>query len=507
MTRSSPAADRQSPASATAAASSALPASAPLGFKTKSMFGIGSLGEALGLFSVTSYALIYYNQVLGLRADLVGIALFASLLLDGPCDLFMGFVSDRWRSRLGRRHPFMYVAPIPIALSLFALFNPPAGLGAAGLFTWLLVSVIALRQFMNVFHTPHSALGGELSRDYHERSKVMAWASFSTAVGASLQAWIALTFFFVATPAFPFGVLNPAPYPYYSATIASLVLLTLYMSAWYTRDRIPFLPVPPADQPPFSIRAFYRDVAKAFSNRNYTMLIIGYFCLTMTNGLRQGLSLYVGTYFWKLQSSELRWLFLASTIGSLVAFVVTARLHKRFDKKATIVAASVVQALLPAVPSSLGLLGIIGPDTPGLLALLVVCSSIGWVGYGVLTIGVLSAMADVADENELRYGIRQEGVMYAMRNMFGKIDQAIGALLSGLIITWLAFPIGAKVGEVPRTALVGVTLSESVLAAIPGLCAIIPYLFYSINRASNARTKAAIVARQAAAGRAAAPPM
>lgn len=495
------------PASDPAASFPAVKPPAPLGLKTKSMFGIGSLGEALGLFSVTSYALIYYNQVLGLRADLVGLALSASLLLDGPCDLFMGFVSDRWRSRLGRRHPFMYAAPVPIALSLFALFNPPTGLSAAGLFAWLLASVIALRQFMNVFHTPHSALGGELSQDYHERSKVMAWASFSTAIGASLQAWIALTFFFVATPAFPFGVLNPAPYLSYSATIAALVLLTLYMSAWYTRDRIPFLPVPPADQPPFSLGAFIRDVGKAFSNRNYTMLITGYFCLTMTNGLRQGLSLYVGTYFWKLQSSELRWLFLASTIGSLVAFVATARLHRRFDKKATIVAASVVQALLPAVPSSLGLLGIIGPETPGLLPFLVVCSSIGWVGYGVLTIGVLSAMADVADENELRYGIRQEGVMYAMRNMFGKVDQAIGALLSGLIITWLAFPIGAKVGEVPRTALIGVTLSESVIAAIPGLCAIIPYLFYSISRASNTRTKAAIVARQAAAGRAAAPPM
>ena len=468
----------------------------PLTLRTKLAFGVGSFAEAIGLFSITSYAMLYYNQVLGLRADLAGLALSASLLLDGPCDLLMGSISDRTRSRLGRRHPYMYAAPLPIALALFAVFNPPHGLGGLSLFLWFLVSVVLLRQFMNIFHTPHSALGGELSQDYTERTKVMAYASFATSLGATAQAWIALSFFFKATPAYPQGLLNPAPYAGYALTMASLVFVCLYVSSWFTRDVIPRLPTPPADQARFSAREFLRDVGKAFANRNYSLLIFGYFCLTMTNGLRQGLQLYTGTFFWGLSSEQLRWIFLASAIGAIPAFLITAWLHRRFDKKRTIIAASIVQAISPAAPIWLGLAGVLGPHTPGLLPLLVGFSALGWVGYGVLTIGVLSAMADVADENELRYGVRQEGVMYAMRNLFGKVDQAVGAGLSGLILTLIAFPIHARFGHVPHEAVTKIALSDGVLATLPGLVAIVPYVFYSISFASNSRTKALLAERR-----------
>lgn len=468
-----------------------------LGFKTKIFYGIGNFAEAVALFSITSYALLFYNQIHGLPAHLAGLALSISLLLDGPSDLFMGYISDRTRSRFGRRHLYMYVAPLPIALLLYAVFNPPAGFGQGGLFIWLAGSVILLRQVMNIFHTPHSALGGELSTDYSERSTVQAYGSFSISLGATFQSWAALTFFFAATPDYPKGVLNPEPWPMYAATMASLVLVGLYASAWFTRDRIPYLPQPPAEQPRFSGREFMRNVAFAFSNRNYTMLIIGYFFLTMTTGIRSGISLYTNTFYWHLPSEELRWLALSSLFGALAAFVLTSRLHRRFDKKPTIIAASVLQAVAPAIPVVLSFAGLLSPSTPGLVWILVLFQAIGWFGYGVLTIGVLSAMADVADENELRYGLRQEGVMYAMRNMFGKVDQAIGAAVAGFILTWIAFPVKAKVGEVPYDTVVKIAFSDGIVASIPGLIAIVPYLFYRINRRSHEETKRALAARKA----------
>lgn len=470
-----------------------------LSFKTKFFFGLGSAAEAIGLFSVTSYAMLYYNQVLGLPAHLAGLALSASLLLDGPCDLLMGSLSDRTRSRFGRRHLYMYIAPIPIGLALIAVFNPPRGAGETLLFVWFTISVILLRQLMNLFHTPHSALGGELTTDYSERTKVMAYASFFTSAGATAQGFIALTFFFKATPDYPRGLLNPEPWMRYSLTMAALAVIMLYASSWYTRDRIPHLPRPPANLPRFSAAEFLRDVGKAFSNLNYSLLIAGYFLLTMTTGLRSGLQLYTNTYFWGLTSETLRWLIFASLLGAVVAFVVTARLQQRFDKKATIIVASVIQAIAPAIPTWLGLLGVLTPQTPNLPYILLAASTIGWIGYGVLTIGVLSCMADVADENDLRYGVRQEGVMYAMRNMFGKIDQAIGAALAGGILTLVAFPIKAVVGQVPLDVVRDVAWADGVLATIPGVLAVIPYLFYRINRAQYETTKAALAARGAKA--------
>ena len=83
---------------------------------TKFFFGIGSAAESIALFAVSSYAMLFYNQVLGLNAGLAGLAVAASLCLDGFADPVVGSLSDRTKSRFGRRHGYMYFAPIPIGL-------------------------------------------------------------------------------------------------------------------------------------------------------------------------------------------------------------------------------------------------------------------------------------------------------------------------------------------------------------------------------------------------------
>src|SRR4051794_9520727 len=112
-----------------------------LTLKTKLSFGIGSAAEAIALHTITAYAVLFYNQVLGLPALYAGLAVSVSLLLDGIIDPAAGSMSDRTRSRIGRRHPFMYAAALPIALAFFAVFNPPKGLDQTQLFMWFLVSV------------------------------------------------------------------------------------------------------------------------------------------------------------------------------------------------------------------------------------------------------------------------------------------------------------------------------------------------------------------------------
>jgi GPH family glycoside/pentoside/hexuronide:cation symporter len=468
----------------------------PLSMKTKLAFAVGTTGEAIAIFSVSSYAMLFYNQVLGLSAYLAGIAMSLSLILDGPCDLLMGSISDRTRSRFGRRHIYMYISPLPIALGLLAVFNPPRALPTTWLFVWFTASVVYLRQVMNIFHTPHFALGGELSRDYTERSKVMAYASFSQAVGAAAMGWVALSFFFRATPRYPSGLLNPGPWSAFSIAVAATVFVTLYASAWYTRDRIQLLPKAPDNLPKFGIMEFYRDVSKAFSNRNYVILIAGYFLLTMMVGLRTGISVYTNTFFWGLKSDQLRWIVFSVLLGYGLAFWITAYLHRRFDKKPTIVASAIVQAIAPSLPILLNLMGVLSARTPGLVLILVTAMTVGSVAGGVLTMSVTSAMADIVDENDLKYGLRQEGVMYAMRNLFGKVDQAVGAVLAGLVLTLIHFPTKAQVGHVAHGVVLNLALCDGLWAAIPGLLAVLPYLAFGITRRSYETTKSALAARE-----------
>ena len=106
--------------------------------------------------------------------------------------------------------------------------------------------------------------------------------------------------------------------------------------------------------------------------------------------------------------------------------------------------------------------------------------------------------AAIADENELKFGLRQEGVLYSTRALFAKVDQAIGAALAGFVLTFINFPVKAQIGEVPAQVIWDLALWDGVLAGIPGFIAVFFYARYKITRATYEETKAALAARRAA---------
>lgn len=98
----------------------------------------------------------YYNRVLGLPPLSIGSACLIALAVDAVTDPFLGHVSDNWRSRLGRRHPFMYAAIVPVAITCLFLWHPPADLQQIQLFLYLLVTAVSVRLFITLFEVPIS---------------------------------------------------------------------------------------------------------------------------------------------------------------------------------------------------------------------------------------------------------------------------------------------------------------------------------------------------------------
>ncbi len=151
--------------------------------RTRLSFGVGTAAEQICLYSVGLLSMLYYNQVLGLSATLAGLAPTIALVFDAISDPLMGSISDRFKAKKwGRRHPFMFFAPVPIALSFVAIFNPPDSLEGFGLFLWFMGFSVVLRTCMTIFHVPHLALGGELSSNYLERSKIMSYNNFTVTI-------------------------------------------------------------------------------------------------------------------------------------------------------------------------------------------------------------------------------------------------------------------------------------------------------------------------------------
>lgn len=471
----------------------------PLPLRTKLAFGAGSAAEVIAGYTVVTYAMLFYNQVLGVNPVWVGLALSASLVFDAITEPLVGAWSDRtFSKRFGRRHGWMLSAPIPIAVSFYAIFNPP-DLPPLGLAIWCGVSVGLLRQVMTFFHTPHLALGGELSPDYVERSKVMAYNTFFQWVGGAATAWVALTFFFPKTAQHHNGLLNPEPWPAFAATGAVAIVVILFASALFTMDRIPLLPKPAPDTPRFSLGEFFRDVRRALGNVSYVWLLAGYFFLSMMVGLREGLRLYMAGYYWHISSSDLRWFILGSFAGYALSFLLVARIHGRFDKKASMVVSALAYAVIPAVTPILGQLGILRPGMPMLLPILVAFAALSYLAVAFLTISITSALADIADENELKHGVRQEGVLYATRAFAGKLDQAVGSALAGFVVSFIAFPQKAKPGEVGEEVLFNLALWDGAISLVPGVLAAVCYGRYRITRDTYAATRAALMEQRALA--------
>lgn len=460
--------------------------------RTKIAWGVGSAAERIALTAVGAFAMFYYNQVLGVPATLAGLAITVSLVLDGLTDPLMGSISDRTRSRWGRRHPYMFVAPLPIALSMVAIFNPPPGIAEIWLFVWFAAFVTTLRLAMTVYHTPHLALGGELSKSYTERSAVMAYNTFFGFTADSVIKWVAFTFFFAATAEYERGLMNPRAYAPFAYTIAGVALSALLASAYFTRDQIPRLPRPPEDLPRFSPKEFVKDIGRAFRNVNYVYLLIAFFFLSCTLGMRDGLLLYVQTFFWDLHSAQIRWFVLGNICGFIFSFLTVARLHGRFDKRRTIVAAGVVMVLSPAILPLLRVLGVIPAGEPWILPALIAMTAVTQGAMTLLGITVMSALADIADENELKFGVRQEGVLYSTRTLFSKIDMAIGSMLVGVSLDLIQFPKSAKPGSVSTGTLDALALVDALVPILPGLVAVYFYSRYRIDRATFETTRRAL---------------
>lgn len=471
--------------------------SRPLAMRTKLAFGIGASAEAGIHIAFNTFSFLYYNNVLGLSGTLAGTAVTIALVFDAVSDPIVGSISDRWRSKLGRRHPFLYAAAIPLAAFFFCIFSPPASLEGIPLFLWLTTFTILLRTALTFYHVPHLALGAELTTDYRERTVVMSYNSIFGVVGGASVFFLAWTYF----GGLEGGTNNPDGYPIMAACVGILAGLVILASAQFTRDQIPRLTQPPADIPRFSLPTLIGEIRDCLRNRNYRMLLFGLFFLSATLGIRETIGSYMNLFYWELEPGQIRFFALASFPAFIVAFIATARLHARFDKREAIIGSIIGLALVAVGPITLRMLGFFPENhSPALFPSLCVAILLSYTCGAILNISVMSALADVADEHELATGRRQEGVFYAARTFFGKLTSSLGHLLAGIAIDVIGFTPGSTPGEVDPDVIFQLGLLDGPIAALPAIVSIFFYSLYRIDKVRHAETRAELASKVAAEG-------
>jgi GPH family glycoside/pentoside/hexuronide:cation symporter len=451
---------------------------------TSALYGLGGLASN-STIQLFGFLLLFYNQLVGLDARLVSLAISLSILVDALWDPIVGQLSDSTRSRLGRRHPYIYGAAIPAAVTFALLFMPPRGWGQGALFAWLLGFVVVGRMFDSLQEIPGSALMPELTRDYDRRTALQAWRYFFGVVfGGAISVFLGYGLFLKSTRAEPFGQLRFAGYAPYAATIAAIGAVAVIVSALATQRFASAMHQPPARRP--RLGETLREMGSALGNRNFLALAVSALIFGVSVGISSGLLSYFYTYFWELRSSVLLIIRLTALPAGVLGVLVAPLAARTLGKKRTCLIVFFLAVFSTTVPIGGRLIGIMPANgTSMLLAILIVdtmaTAALATIGFVV----VISMLADVVEANQVRTGQRNEGLLFAAESLLRKFSTSFATLLPGLLLAFVHFPSHARPGHVPQAVLTNLALIYLPIITGLTLCSTAAIAFYGIDRASH----------------------
>lgn len=422
--------------------------------RTKLALGFGAMGPAVVVGAFDFFLLIFYSQVIGLDARLVGLAILIALVFDAVSDPVVGYWSDNMRSRWGRRHPFMYASAIPITFSFYFLWNPPVDASQMTLFFYVLIMAVIIRTAVTFYQTPSSALIPDMTQDYNERTSFFSLRYFIA--WTSANALSVFMFFFLfprfATEANPDGRFNPDAYAIYGTIGSIMIFVSIVVSALGTHARIPYLNKPPPPRP-ITIKLIFGEVFETLSNRSFIALFVASLLGAVASGVASVLSLYFMTYFWGFTDVQMGMVFLGTFVAALIGFVLAPIVSRTIGKKRGAIIVGLCAFGGAPLPILLRLIDVLPPNGTPFIFWFVTITNVVDVGLIICFQILFSSMvADLVEESELKTGRRSEGVFTAAVTFVRKSVQGFGVMAATVVLTLAQFPSGADVEEVSPDA-------------------------------------------------------
>ena len=450
--------------------------------KFKINYSIGSVANGVKTDTFTFFLLFFYSNIIGLNPGLAGSAIFIALCIDAITDPLMGTISDRTNSSLGRRHPYMFISFIPMSLGYILLFAPRQGweMSQTDLFLWMTVFTVLTRLGMTLFDIPHRAFGGEVTKDYQERTILMSWREAFGWIAGLSNAFLGYGIFFASTPDYPQGQLNPDAWFPFALTGAIVMIISVLYSSYSTKDEIKSLSKWTGN---ITLTDIFNELRIAIGNKSFLIFFFGNLFLSLSWGLANTLTLFVNTYFWEFEATQIKYFLPIYLMGTLLALYLTPKLVNLFDKRTIVmISISVVGIIAPAafIFYNLGLT----PEN-GSYELVMFISSFLIILITFNIIGNMvrdSMVGDIADEVELDSGKRQEGILFATVGFMQKLNTGLGSFFAGQVLNFINFDRSNHTAEQAYTL-------AFVQGPITTLLMIVPLIIFGFYSLSAKRHK------------------
>lgn len=409
--------------------------SAPLTRRFKFEYGVGAMAEGIVAAGLGFFLLFYLTAVCGMSGTAAGTAKLISLLVDAVADPAIGLASDRVRSRLGRRLPFMIASIVPFAGAFGLLFSIPESLTGGALFVYVTACLIVLRLSLSCFVLPFTAVGAEATDDYRERASIVSFRLSFQNAGTLCTVVLGLGVFMAGVT----GLLERDNYVPFAWTCAVAVVVVGVIAIGAVRRALPRLHSPQTSEA-HVLAGFVRELIELSRNRSFLILfgtVLIYFLAYSTS---ISLALHASRYFWKLDPFAIQLVLLSTALGPLLGAPISAFALRHIEKRTLTIAAFVILALLQLWPPLLQLHGLLSLSSVGTATVLFMNSLLVGTAMIAAGIGFQSMLADTADEHEWLFGVRREGLFFSGLTLAYKAASGLGGLIAGLALDAIHFP-------------------------------------------------------------------
>ncbi|MCF7929041.1 MAG: MFS transporter [Spirochaetales bacterium] len=452
-----------------------------LGVKEKLGFGVCDLGGNLFFTVIGFYLLIFLTDSVGLPAAVAGTALMIGKIWDAVTDPAVGYLSDRTRSRWGRRRPYLLFGSFALWASMILLFTSPAGTvgegNISGVFIWACLSFCLANTALTVVNIPYGALTPELTPDYHERTVLngyrMSFAIVGTFIGAAL-----------VLPIVGLAETERAGWSLMGAVTGGIMAGTALITFFTVKERFRADEADTNGSTPDKASGLEKDSSaegppikgdrpsegvlqsylSALREKPFLLALVPWTLHITGVTVIQSALLYYYRYIFR-EESAFQLALLVLLLAALLAIPLWVWAAKRIGKK-------LVWNIGMAIFATVILLFFFFGETAGVGASYYFLAAAG-IGFSTHYVMPFAILPDVVEYDADRNGVRREGVFYGLWTFVSKLGQAIALLVSGWVLDIFGyvpaavqtpsaeFGIRFLVGPVPALLFVGGILTLS----------------------------------------------
>lgn len=454
--------------------------------------GLGAVAFGVKDASFSAFLLLFYNQVLGMEAQTVSLALALALFLDALLDPVIGYLGDRTRTKWGRRLPWLYLSAIPLGLAWTMLWSRSPD-NVPG-FIELVVLTMFVRLLVSCCEVPSIALVPELTRDYDERSRLIRYRFLFSWIGGLIMLVLAYQVFLKG------GLLTIEGYSAFGIAGAIIITLSVLGSAIGQHRAVARSSVQtkPTDAQPRPVGQALRDIRRVMSHPALIIVLLAEVFAFTSQGITLAIANYVFLFVWRLSDAAFQFLPLLIFASVMTTFVLVGPLHRIWGKRRTAIGCTLVSMTFWTAPFLLRATDFWPQEgTIACTALVFACFYIANLMGVCTTISLVSMVADVVEAAEEKTGRRSEGTIYAGHLLAQKCASGFGIIATGLLLGWAGLPRHAKPGEVAEPVVDSLSLGYAALIIVFSLAIAAAVRHFPIERADHEARVAALAARSA----------